>query len=55
MPDTATKGAAAIALSTPVFAQTQEEAQAQAVNQQTEPAQGDLIIVTATKRASTVQ
>ena len=48
-------GAAAIALSTPVFAQTQEEAQAQAVNQQTEPAQGDLIIVTATKRASTVQ
>jgi iron complex outermembrane receptor protein len=48
-------GSAVLALATPSFAQTQEEAQAQAVNQPTEASQGDLIIVTATKRASTVQ
>ncbi|HET9335350.1 MAG TPA: TonB-dependent receptor, partial [Sphingomicrobium sp.] len=47
--------AAALAVATPAWAQTQEEQQAQAANQATEASQGDLIIVTATKRASTVQ
>ncbi len=47
-------GAAAIALATPAFAQTTEEAQAQAVNQPDADAP-ETIIVTATKRASTVQ
>jgi iron complex outermembrane recepter protein len=47
--------AAALAVATPAWAQTQPEQQAQTVNQETEAAQGDLIIVTATKRASTVQ
>ena len=47
-------GTAAIALAAPAFAQTAEEAQAQAVNQPEEP-DPDLIIVTATKRASTLQ
>ena len=47
--------AAALAVATPAWAQTEEEAQAQATNQATEASQGDLIIVTATKRASTVQ
>jgi outer membrane receptor protein involved in Fe transport len=48
-------GAATMALATPAWAQTAEETQAQAANDATEAAQGDLIIVTATKRASTVQ
>ena len=48
-------GAATIAIATPALAQTAEEAQAQAANQATEADQGDVIIVTATKRASTVQ
>ncbi len=48
-------GAAALAAASPGWAQTGQEAGAQAVNEQTEAAQGDLIIVTATKRASTVQ
>ncbi len=47
--------AAALAVATPAWAQTEEEAQAQASNEATEASQGDLIIVTATKRASTVQ
>jgi iron complex outermembrane receptor protein len=47
--------AAALAVATPAWAQTEEEQQAQAANQATEPEQGDVIIVTATKRASTVQ
>jgi iron complex outermembrane receptor protein len=49
--------AAALAVATPAWAQTEEEAQAQATNEATEAAadQGDLIIVTATKRASTIQ
>ena len=47
--------AAALAVATPAWAQTEEEAQAQAANEATEASQGDLIIVTATKRASTVQ
>ena len=47
--------AAALAVATPAWAQTTEEAQAQATNQATEEEQGDLVIVTATKRASTVQ
>src|SRR5512139_1634824 len=47
--------AAALAVATPAWAQTQEEAQAQETNEATEASQGDLIIVTATKRASTVQ
>jgi iron complex outermembrane receptor protein len=47
--------AAALAVATPAWAQTEPEQQAQAANQTTEAAQGDLIIVTATKRASTVQ
>ncbi|HEY0629439.1 MAG TPA: TonB-dependent receptor [Sphingomicrobium sp.] len=46
--------AAALAVATPAWAQTQEEQQAQAATPE-EAAQGDLIIVTATKRASTVQ
>ncbi|HEU4957511.1 MAG TPA: TonB-dependent receptor [Sphingomicrobium sp.] len=47
--------AAALAVATPAWAQTEEEQQAQASNEATEASQGDLIIVTATKRASTVQ
>ena len=47
--------AAALAVATPAWAQTEEAEQAQATNQATEADQGDLIIVTATKRASTVQ
>ena len=47
-------GAATLALATPAWAQTTEEAQAQAANQPEETA-SDVIIVTATKRASTVQ
>jgi outer membrane receptor protein involved in Fe transport len=48
-------GAAALAVATPAWAQTEQEQQAQAANQATEAEQGDVIIVTATKRASTVQ
>src|SRR5687768_956260 len=48
-------GAAALAVATPAWAQTQEAEQAQAANEATEADQGDVIIVTATKRASTVQ
>jgi iron complex outermembrane recepter protein len=48
-------GAAVLAIGTPAWAQTEEAQQAQAVNQDAEAGQGDLIIVTATKRASTVQ
>ncbi|MDP9424305.1 MAG: TonB-dependent receptor [Pseudomonadota bacterium] len=47
--------AAALAVATPAWAQTEEAEQAQAANQATEAEQGDVIIVTATKRASTVQ
>ena len=47
--------AAALAVATPAWAQTEEAEQAQAANQATEADQGDVIIVTATKRASTVQ
>src|SRR4249919_825774 len=47
-------GAAAPSVAMPAWAQTASEAQAQAANQP-EPNQGDLIIVTATKRAATVQ
>jgi outer membrane receptor protein involved in Fe transport len=47
--------AAALAVATPAWAQTEQEQQAQAVNQDAEAQQGDVIIVTATKRASTVQ
>lgn len=47
--------AAALAVATPAWAQTEEAEQAQATNQETEAEQGDVIIVTATKRASTVQ
>ena len=49
--------AAALAVAAPAWAQTQEAEQAQASNQATdaEANQGDVIIVTATKRASTVQ
>jgi len=47
--------AAALAVATPAWAQTAEEAQAQAAPQPEEASQSDLIIVTATKRASTVQ
>jgi iron complex outermembrane receptor protein len=46
--------AAALAVATPAWAQTAEEQQAQEANQPEEN-QGGLIIVTATKRASTVQ
>ncbi|HVF36487.1 MAG TPA: TonB-dependent receptor [Sphingomicrobium sp.] len=48
-------GAATLAIATPAWAQTAEETQAQVANQETEAEQGDVIIVTATKRASTVQ
>ena len=48
-------GAAVLAIGTPAWAQTEEAQQAQAVNQDAEAEQGDVIIVTATKRASTVQ
>src|SRR5690349_12533292 len=49
-------GAASLALAMPAWAQTAEEEQAQAANQPEEAQTGgDLIIVTATKRASTVQ
>ena len=48
-------GAAVLAIATPAWAQTQEEQQAQATNQTAAAEQSDLIIVTATKRASTVQ
>jgi iron complex outermembrane receptor protein len=48
-------GAAALAIATPAWAQTAEETQAQAASQPPEADQGRLIIVTATKRASTVQ
>ena len=47
--------AAALAVATPAWAQTEEAEQAQAANQATEAEQGDVVIVTATKRASTVQ
>src|SRR4249919_3098735 len=47
--------AAALAVATPAWAQTDQEQQAQAANQTAEADQGDLIIVTATKRATTVQ
>jgi iron complex outermembrane receptor protein len=47
-------GAAVLAVATPAWAQTAEEAQAQAATPD-EATQGDLIIVTATKRASTLQ
>ena len=47
--------AAALAVATPAWAQTEEAEQAQAANQDAEANQGDVIIVTATKRASTVQ
>ncbi|HET9398531.1 MAG TPA: Plug domain-containing protein, partial [Sphingomicrobium sp.] len=47
--------AAALAVATPAWAQTEQEQQSQAVNQEAEADQGDVIIVTATKRASTVQ
>jgi outer membrane receptor protein involved in Fe transport len=46
--------AAALAVATPGWAQTEQEAQAQAATPE-DATQGDLIIVTATKRASTVQ
>ena len=48
-------GAATLAIVTPAWAQTAEETQAQTTNQANEAEQGDVIIVTATKRASTVQ
>jgi len=49
-------GTAAIALTTPAYAQTEPEQVAQAANQPDDTqARGDEIIVTATKRASTVQ
>src|SRR5919106_1148431 len=47
--------AAALAVATPAWAQTDQDQAAQAANQATEPDQGDVIIVTATKRASRVQ
>ena len=47
-------GTAAVAIATPALAQTTQEATAQAANPP-EVAQGDEIIVTATKRATTVQ
>ena len=47
--------AAALAVATPAWAQTEEAEQAQAANQDAEANAGDVIIVTATKRASTVQ
>ncbi len=50
--------AAALAVATPAWAQTQEEQQAQAADQGVSSQEGDegqLIIVTATKRATTVQ
>ena len=47
-------GTAVAALASPSFAQTEPEATAQAVNQP-EDTQSDEIIVTATKRATTVQ
>src|SRR4030095_9855385 len=46
--------AAALAVATPAWAQTGQEEQAQAATPE-DATQGDLIIVTATKRASTVQ
>src|SRR5690242_14245604 len=46
--------AAALAVATPAWAQTEPEAQAQAATPD-DATQGDVIIVTATKRASTVQ
>src|SRR5919106_709705 len=47
--------AAALAVATPAWAQTDQDQAAQAANQATEAVQGDEIIVTATKRATTVQ
>ena len=47
--------AAALAVATPAWAQTTEEAQAQAAPQPEPEADQGLVIVTATKRASTVQ
>ena len=47
-------GTAAVALASPAFAQTVQEQVAQEANQP-EETQGDEIIVTATKRASTIQ
>src|SRR5436190_18581430 len=47
--------AAALAVATPAWAQTPEETQAQAQPTPEESGQGGLIVVTATKRASTVQ
>ena len=48
-------GAAVLALTTPAFAQTEAAEQAQAADQEASAQEGDVIIVTATKRASTVQ
>jgi len=49
-------GTAAVALSTPTFAQSTQEDTAQAANQpEVAQTSGDEIIVTATKRASRVQ
>ena len=47
--------AAALAVATPAWAQTEQEAQTQSQPAPEEAAEGGLIIVTATKRASTVQ
>ena len=48
-------GAAILAVASPAWAQTEEAAQAQAANEAAEADQGDVVIVTATKRATTVQ
>ena len=48
-------GTSAIAFAAPAFAQTGQEAAAQAANQATEPADQGAIVITAQKRASTVQ
>jgi outer membrane receptor protein involved in Fe transport len=48
-------GAAAMAVATPAWAQTPEEEQAAAADQDATASEGDVIIVTATKRATTVQ
>ena len=47
-------GTAAVALATPAYGQTEQEQAAQAATP-SEAAQGDEIVVTATKRASTIQ
>ena len=48
-------GTSALAFAAPAFAQTGQEAAAQAANQAAEPADQGAIIITAQKRASTVQ